>query len=432
MSGTRLIVAALAVAIAATVLAPAPGAAAKRPKTPEGFVIDRVHVDGFDLRWDDVKGERRYQLARHAKGRSQWSKRSLKRNKTSARTQGQQRGTVHRFKLRACKRRRCSPWTPKRTQATSLHRLNGPFPDPYPSIAPPQGSCASVFPDYATGGNDSLADLRAFNQDVSSSDVVGNSAQIINEIQSDGGDALHPDFGSSPDYGIPYVVVPGVQPKVPVKIGPDGYPDESDFGPAPVPPRSPREAGSDHHVLVVDRDDCELWELYRARYRGGARNRWQADSTAFFDLGSFALRPAGFTSADAAGLPIFAGLVSYDEVVSGEIDHAIRITFSETRNAYIPPATHRASDSCEALDPPMGMRLRLNPSYPTASLGPQAEVIAEALQTYGAIVADNGSNFFITGTRDSRWDDEDLNDLNAINGDQFQVVESAASQVTPC
>jgi hypothetical protein len=432
MSGTRLIFAGLAVAIGATLLVGPSGAAAKRPKTPEGFAVDRVHVDGFELRWDDVPGERRYRLARRPKGASRWSKRTLKRNKTSARTRGQQRGTVHQFKLRACKRRKCSAWTPIRTQATSLHRLNGPFPDPYPAIAPPQGSCTSVFPDYAPVGGDSLADLRAFNQDVSTSDVVGNSAQIINEIQSDGGDSLHPDFGSNANYGIPYVVVPGVQPKVPVAIGPDGWPDESDFGPAPVPPRSPREGGSDHHVLVVDRDDCELWELYRADYRGGARNRWRADSTAVFDLGSFALRPAGHTSADAAGLPIFAGLVRYDEVANGEITHAIRITFAETRNAYIPPATHRASDSCEALDPPMGMRLRLNPAYPTAALGPQAEVIAEALQTYGAIVADNGSNFFITGTRDSRWNDEDLNGLKSIPGDSFQVVESAASQVTPC
>jgi hypothetical protein len=418
----------VAVATAATLSVPA-ASAAKRPNTPQAFVVDRVHVDGFELRWHDVHGERRYKLAQRPKGASKWRKKRLKRNKTSVRTHGLERGTVHQHRLRACNRRGCSRWTPIRTQATTLHNLNGPFPDPYPSIEPPAGSCASVFPDTAVSGADSLGDLRAFNQDVSGSDVRSDSAQIINEIQSDGGDSLHPDFGSNADYGIPYVVVPGVQPNAPVEIGPDGYPDESDFGPAPLPPRSPREAGSDHHVLVVDRDECELWELFGARYKGGARNRWRADSTAFFDLGSFALRPAGWTSADAAGLPIFAGLVRYDEVASGQIDHAIRITFEQTRDSYIPPARHRASDSCEPLDPPMGMRLRLDPGYPTSGLGPQASVIADALKTYGVIVADNGSNFFITGTRDSRWDDQDLNGLKAIDGDEFQVVESAAGEV---
>jgi hypothetical protein len=254
----------------------------------------------------------------------------------------------------------------------------------------------------------------------------------VNQIAQDGPDELHPDFGEDPDYGLPYVVVPGVQPDVPVGIGPGGYPDESDFGPAPVPPRAPVEVGSDRHVLVVDRVACELYELYRGEYRDGTRNRWRADSTAFFDLTSPLLRPDGFTSADAAGLPIFPGLVRFDEVAAGAIDHAIRVTFDATRRAFLRPATHYASSSCDPDRPAMGMRLRLKAGYDLAGLDGQAWVIAVALKRYGMIVADNGSNWFITGATDSRWNDDDLNRLKDIPGSAFEVVRSRATEVTPC
>ncbi|MGH3042277.1 MAG: hypothetical protein ACRDNG_11180, partial [Gaiellaceae bacterium] len=164
-------------------------------------------------------------------------------------------------------------------------------------------------PSSVPPGAPSDDDLGAWNQVISSAPVHPRSNAIIDRIRADGGDELHPDFGSNPAYGIPYVVVPGAQPDVPVRIGPDGFAGESDFGPAPIPPRSPVEGGSDSHLLVVDRDACELYELYRAEYRDGPRNRWLADSTAYFDLGSTSLRPDTFTSADAAGLPIFPGLV---------------------------------------------------------------------------------------------------------------------------
>ena len=238
--------------------------------------------------------------------------------------------------------------------------LLAPFGGPHPSLG------CEVFPP---------AD--EFNRDISADPLDPRSDEIIGRILADGGEDLHPDFGSNPRYGIPYVVVPGAQPGVP--IGFTAYGDESDPGPYPVPPRSPIEGGrdgdGDRHVLVVRRPatpggSCELYELYRSFERGGTRNRWQADSGAVFDLGAplAGQRPAGWTSADAAGLPIFPGLVTYEEVASGEIDHAIRITFERTRRGYIPPATHWASDSCDPLRPAMGMRLRLAADYDSGAL----------------------------------------------------------------
>jgi hypothetical protein len=251
---------------------------------------------------------------------------------------------------------------------------------------------------------------------------------------------LHPDFGSNPSYGIPYVVVPGDQPGVPVRFGP--YGDESDPGPYPVPPGAPIEGGrrsdGDRHLLVVRRPQapggaCGLFELYRAREGGGARNAWRADSGAIFDLGTplAGQRPDGWTSADAAGLPIYPGLVTYEEAASGEIDHAIRVTFEQTRRGYVSPATHYASDSCNAFRPPMGMRLRLAPGYDISGLTGTARVIAVAMKTYGLIVADNGSNWYISGSTDRRWNDENLNQLKEIPGSAFQVIGSGP-ETSPC
>jgi hypothetical protein len=200
-----------------------------------------------------------------------------------------------------------------------------------------------------------------------------------------------------------------------------------------VPPGVPTEGGSDDHVLVVERPDtpggaCTLYELFASSYRGGPSNRWNADSGAVFDLSlPLPQRPEGWTSADAAGLPIFPGLVRFEEVAAGFIGHAIRITFSETQNGYVHPATHRASSSDNCDRPPMGLRLRIRQDWFNANAGAfsgHALVILEALRRYGAIVADNGSNWYITGSTDARWDDENLNQLKDVPGSAFEVVDT--------
>jgi hypothetical protein len=263
----------------------------------------------------------------------------------------------------------------------------------------------------------------AWNQDVSGRPLHPNSAEIIAQINADGGDYLHPDFGETNSYGIPYVVVPTTQPLVPITY--TAYGDESDPGPVPIPLDAPVEGGAgasgDRHVLVLRQGTCELFELFVGRRNGAG---WDAASGARFDLTSNALRPLGWTSADAAGLPILPGLVRHDEVAAGVIRHAIRVTFSETQRGYILPATHFASDSTNPNRPPMGMRLRLSASYPVSQLTGQARVIAVAMQQYGLMVADNGSNWFFQGAPSPGWDDDDLNQLKDIPGSAFEVVDT--------
>ena len=263
----------------------------------------------------------------------------------------------------------------------------------------------------------------AWNQEISQAPLHPNSDAIIATIQGNGGTRLHPDFGENPNYGIPFVVVPGDQPLVPIAY--TAYGDESDPGPFPIPPDAPVEGGNasngDRHVLVLRADTCDLFELYRA-FR--STNGWRADSGARFDLRSNALRPLGWTSADAAGLPILPGLVRNEEVVAGEIKHAIRVTFSRTRRGYVLPATHFASNDSSANLPAMGMRLRLKASFDTSQLTGQARVIAVAMQRYGLIVADNGSNWYFQGAPSAGWNDDDLNQLKAISGSNFEVVDT--------
>ncbi len=262
-----------------------------------------------------------------------------------------------------------------------------------------------------------------WNHDISSAPLHPRSAAIISTIQTNGTDNLHPDFGSNPDYGIPYVVVPATQPRVPVAY--DAYGDESDPGPFPIPLDAPIEgAGAtsgDRHVIAVQSGTCELFELFAARRTGLG---WTAASGARFDLRSNALRPLGWTSADAAGLPIFPGLVRFDDVAAGSIDHAIRVTFTRTRRGYILPATHFASSSTDPNLPPMGLRLRMRADFDISGLTGQARVIAVAMRRYGLIVADNGSNWFFQGAPDPRWDDDDLGQLKAIPGTAFEVVDT--------
>ena len=298
---------------------------------------------------------------------------------------------------------------------------------PYPDLAPCQ-----VFPDPPASlpaNAPSLADQAAWNQDISKAPRDPRSAAYIAYIDAHGGNLLHPDFGSPRPYGFPYSVVGPGQPKLPVHY--TAYGEESDAGPFPVPARAPVEGGNgsdgDRHVLAVDHAGCKLYELYRAFPVAKPKPHWNADSGVAWDLASTALRPEGWTSADAAGLPIFPGLVRYDEAAAGRIEHAIRVTFESTRDAYVHPAVHCAGDSGSGAAPPMGLRLRLKAGYDLGAFSGPARAIAEAMQHYGLIVADNGSNWYFSGSSDRRWDDENLNQLKRIPGSAFEVVKSAAA-----
>jgi hypothetical protein len=247
--------------------------------------------------------------------------------------------------------------------------------------------------------------------------VASDSATLINSIGLDRG--LHMDFGSYAGYGIPYNIVTAATPRSTVTFD---YDDESDHVGYPIPASPKIEGGSDGHILMVDKDACQLYELFDARQQGGS---WAAGSGATWDMRSNALRPAGWTSADAAGLPILPGLVRFDEVAAGAIAHALRFTASQTRRAYLYPARHYASSSTSASLPPMGLRVRLKASYNTAGLSPQAKVIAEALKRYGMILADNGSPWYITGASDPRFDDDVLHELDVITGRDLEVVDTS-------
>jgi hypothetical protein len=263
-----------------------------------------------------------------------------------------------------------------------------------------------------------------WNQDISTSPVDPNSAALIASIGLDRG--LHPDFGTvwnGAPIGIPYVVVDGSQPRVPVSFE---YVDESDPGPYPIPPDAPIEGGpqstGDRHVLVVDGDAGVLYELFAAYPEDGGAS-WRAGSGAMFDLNSNDLRPAGWTSADAAGLPILPGLVRYDEVIEqGAIQHALRFTTRRTRRAYVPPARHFASRLTDPDLPPMGMRVRLHSSFDVGPFPSSVQVILNALKTYGMFVADNGSDWFVSGAPDPRWNDEELATIRRVAGRNFEVV----------
>jgi hypothetical protein len=246
--------------------------------------------------------------------------------------------------------------------------------------------------------------------------VAANSATLINTIGLDRG--LHMDFGSYGGYGIPYNIVDSSTPRSTVTFE---YDDESDHVGYPIPANPKIEGGSDRHILMVDKDACRLYELFAASLSGGS---WSAGSGATWDLRSNALRPAGWTSADAAGLPILPGLVRYDEVAAGAILHALRFTAPQTRREYIYPARHYASSSTSLSLPPMGVRVRLKSSFDTAGLSPTARVIAEALKRYGMILADNGSPWYITGVSDSRFDDDILHELDVITGRDLEVVDT--------
>jgi hypothetical protein len=269
--------------------------------------------------------------------------------------------------------------------------------------------------------------------DVSALPLDPNSGDYISHIlgNDNPNDFLHADFGGGGDYGIPYVTVPGTE--TPVPINWTAWGSQSDPGPYKIPLGAPIEGGStstgDRHVISIDRDNCILYELYRAFPQP---NSWNADSGVDWNLNSSALRTPTWTSADAAGLPIFPGLVRYDEVAAGVINHALRFTVRRTQHGYVLPATHWAptcNSNCPDA-PPMGLRLRLSAGYDISGFTGQSRVILEALKKYGMIVADNGSNWFITGAADSRFDDDDLEQLKTVPGSAFEVVNTGTACTT--
>src|SRR5437899_2170386 len=233
---------------------------------------------------------------------------------------------------------------------------------------------------------------------------------------------LHPDFGGPP-YGFPYNVVDNSHATVPVTFQ---YASESDPGPYPVGFDTSIENGSDHHALIINRDTCSLYELFDT---SGSGSSWTAGSGAVFNLGSNALRPLGWTSADAAGLPLFPGLVRWDEVQAGAINHAIRLTAQQTDKSFLWPARHQPGTASSSLLPPMGARFRLQASYDVSHFSPQAQVILRAMQHYGLILADNGSNWFFSGTEDAAWPDSLLSELKTVPASRFEAVDESSLMV---
>ncbi len=264
-----------------------------------------------------------------------------------------------------------------------------------------------------------------WNQDVRSLPVHPDSDKFIASIGAE--TPLHPDFG--PEAGIPFCVVNGRQKKVKVEFE---YADESDRGPYPIPDDAPIEGGADaegdRHILVVDRDSRTLYELYAAKK---SDKGWTAGSGAIFKLDSNDLRPDGWTSADAAGLPIFPGLVRYEEVAGGEVRHAFRFTVRRSQKKHWWPARHDASKETGAELPPMGMRVRLKAEYDLSKFPKRVQVILRALQTYGMILADNGSDWFISGVPDKRWSDDELHAIKQVKGKDLEVVQTVDDNGKP-
>jgi hypothetical protein len=289
-------------------------------------------------------------------------------------------------------------------------------------------ACSGV----SAGQGGSLNGFRPFtvnnpwNQDISAAPVDPNSGATINFIGS--GIGLHPDFGAGQyngsDMGIPYMVVDSSQ--APVAIHFTAYGDESDPGPMPVPANAliegdPNPGNGDRHVLVLDNSTCFLYELYSSY--PNADGSWNAASAAVWDLTTDEQRPWTWTSADAAGLPIFPGLVRYDEVAAGQIQHALRFTLQQSQAAFVPPASHFAANSTNPLAAPMGMRLRLKSSFDVSGYSANVQVILKALKKYGMIMADNGSSMYISGAPDNRWDNNDLHNLSQVTAADFEVVQ---------
>jgi hypothetical protein len=269
-----------------------------------------------------------------------------------------------------------------------------------------------------------------WNQRVDGLPAASDSATIVRSIGVD--KTMHADFGSGlyngGPIGIPYITVPGSQAKSRVKFD---YASESDKGPYPIPRNVPIEGGrgssGDRHALIVDRSKCKLYELYElyALYPVGSSG-WKAGSGAIWSLRANHLRPKTWTSADAAGLPILPGLARYDEVSRGAIDHALRFTVSRTRNTFVYPARHQASSNTDPSLPPMGLRLRLKASFDVSRFPRQSRIVLTALKRYGMIVADNGSDWYVSGAPNRGWNNDDLHSLGGVKGSSFEVVDTSS------
>jgi hypothetical protein len=354
------------------------------------------------LTWRDrARGETRYEVRRRGRrvrlraGRRSWTDRKVKP------------ATTYRYTVRPCRRKRCARGRSVTVTTRRALTPGGGAPGPDAFAGSPSVGACPIFP----------AD-NPWNTDISSA-PVDTSHDYIGSL---GSMTLWPDFGGNGQYGIPYVSVPFTQPLVPISFD---VADESDPGPYPTPLDAPVEGGSDRHVLTLRQGDCKLFELYAAVRQGQG---WHAYSGAVWDLRSNALRPEGWTSADAAGLPIFPGLARRDEADSGVIRHALRITVPTTQRAYIHPATHWASSNTDADEPPMGLRMRLKASYDISGLHGEARVIAQALKTYGALVADNAGSprVYVGGAVDTGWNDNDLNGLKTIPASALEAVQTGA------
>ena len=287
---------------------------------------------------------------------------------------------------------------------------------PHPTVGGGTGSCP-LFP------ADSFWNARVDQLPVHPRSAAWQNSIGINSV-------VHPDFGAglwegSP-IGIPYATVSGAQPKVPISFD---YAGESDPGPYPFPADVPVEGGSDRHVIVVDTDNCLLYETFDSHLLGNGS--WSAGSGARWNLRSNALRPAGWTSADAAGLAILPGLVRYEEVAAGQIDHMVRFTAPRTRRGFVWPARHFASSEDDPDLPPMGAVFRLRPEVDLSGFSPQARVIARALKIHGMILADNGAPWFLSGVPDARWDNDGLRDLRSLTGTDFEAVDMSSLMVDP-
>ena len=270
----------------------------------------------------------------------------------------------------------------------------------------------------------------SWNQRVDKLPVAANSGAIVRSVGTDKG--LHPDFGAGlyagGPIGIPYTTVSKHQHKVHVKFD---YAGESDKGPYPIPKNVPIEGGrkssGDRHALIVDRDSCRLYELYSLYPPPSGSSTWRAGSGAIWSLKSNHLRPRTWTSADAAGLPILPGLARWDgDAATGAIRHALRFTVARTRRAYVYPARHYASSATDPSLPPMGLRVRLKASVDISSLPPQARIVAQAMKTYGMILADNGSNWYVSGAPSPHWSNDQLHALGALHGSDFEVVDTSS------
>jgi hypothetical protein len=408
--------------IAWLALAPAaPASSLRRPgKVRASFADGRVV-----LKWRDrAEGESRYEVRYRIGAKKKTRRVKAKKHRFALVLQP---GARVSLRVRACNRGGCSAWSRTVAARAGVAGATGGG-----------GSTGGGSGGGSTGGGGSSGGGSSgtsptvggcpvfpadnpWNQDVSRLAVDPRSDRYVASISAAGDRFLHADFGGGGAYGIPFRVVPPSQPLVPVSF--TAYGDESDPGPYPIPSGAPVEGGSDSHVLVVRQGECKLYELFAAQRAGEG---WEAANGAVFDLRSNAVRPKGWTSADAAGLPILPGLARYDEVAAGAITHALRFTVEDTQRGFIFPARHFASSAADPDLPPMGLRLRLKASYDITRFSGESRVILTALKRFGMIVADNGTSWYVTGASDPRWNDEDLDQLKTVPGSAFEVVKTGA------